>query len=89
MTTTRIQITAPRGLHIRPSHILTKEIQSIKGDVYLIKDKFRRKIKQVKDILCLEIAQGDFIDIQVLPSCESSIEKIRNKIIEINSIVFT
>jgi phosphotransferase system HPr (HPr) family protein len=87
--TIRIQITAPRGLHIRPSHILTKEIQSIEGDVYLIKDKFRRKIKQVKDILSLEIAQGDFIDIQVFPNCQRSIEKIRNKILEINSIIFT
>jgi phosphotransferase system HPr-like phosphotransfer protein len=86
---TRIQVTAPRGLHLRPSQILEKEIQEIKGDVYLIKDKFRKKIKQVKDILSLEVAQGDFIDIQVFPNCKHSIEKIRNKILEINSIIFT
>lgn len=86
---TTIKITVPRGLHLRPSQILERKILEIKEEVYFIKDSLRKRIKNFNDILSLEIAQGETIGIQVYPNSKKSIDKIKNTIIEINSITFS
>lgn len=86
---TTIKITAPRGLHLRPSQMLEKRIREIKQEVYFIKDSLRKRINNFQDILSLEIAQGETIGIQVCPNSKKSIDKLKNTIIEINSITFS
>lgn len=89
MEITMVTITANRGLHLRPSQMLEKKIKQIKGDVYLIKNKVRKKIDEIKDILSLQVAQGDTIGIQVFPHSKKNIEEIQKTIMEINSATFS
>lgn len=89
MKMTMVTITATRGLHLRPSQMLEKKIKEIKGDVYLIKNKLRKRIHKIKDILSLQVAQGDTIGIEVFPNSKKSLQEIKKTIMEINSTTFS
>lgn len=60
-----IQITTPKGIHIRPSKILYHKIKSIKSDVYIIHRRVKHKIKDMIDILQLGIGQYENIDFEI------------------------
>lgn len=84
-----MKITAPRGLHLRPSQMIEKKIRELKTEVYFIKDNMMKKIEQVQDILSLEVAQGDTIGIEVFPNSKKSLQEIKKTIMEINSTTFS
>ena len=89
MLATFMKITAPRGLHLRPSQMIEKKIRELKTEVYFIKNNMRKKIEEVKDILSLQVAQGETIGIQVFPNSKKDIQELQKTIIEINSITFS
>ena len=60
-----IQITTPRGIHVRPSKILYRKIRDIKSDVYIIHRRVKHKIKDVLDILRIGIGQYENIDFEI------------------------
>jgi phosphotransferase system HPr-like phosphotransfer protein len=69
--------------------MIEKKIRELKTEVYFIKNNMRKKIKEVKDILSLQVAQGETIGIQVFPSSKKDIQELQKTIIEINSITFS
>ncbi len=81
-----ITVTTPRGMHVRPSHMLYKKIKEIPTDIYIIHKNTKKKISSVLDILQMAIGQGDNIAfVPANPFCYNYISDLYHQINIINS----
>lgn len=78
MVKTSAVIKNEKGIHVRPSGIIFKEISGYEGKITVDKDGFITEIRDIISILTLGLAKNNKIEISIDgPDEENMLEKVK------------